>query len=581
MVLSGAHFWRASVFASATLFMRVATIRLTEKTVETTRFILILALSFILIMLWQAWEEDYGKPPAEMIPEQTESMRDDVPITPQDITVTNPEITGVDEEAPSIIKHGKTISVKTDVLHLEIDETGATISLAELVKFPAELNGSEPVQLLYNNTKGVYLVQGGLLSQSEAPTHEDIFVAPKDQYELTGGNDVLNVSLTWESGSGIKVIKTYEFKRGEYLINVRYQVINEGSENWTGRAYGQIQRTSPKKSKVRTVYTFTGAALSTLDKPYEKIKFDDMREKKLKVDTTNGWIAMLQHYFVTAMVPANQEELYHYYTLALEDDRYAIGEITPTKTIAPGSTEKFEQKIYVGPKVQKVLEQIAPHLELTVDYGLLWFIAKPLFWCLQKFHSLTGNWGWAIILVTLMLKIIFYRLSAAGYLSMANMRKVQPRILAIRERYKNDRARLNQAMMDIYKQEKINPLGGCFPILIQIPVFIALYWVLLESVELRHAPFILWIHNLSGPDPYFVLPVLMGISMFVQQKLNPAPMDPVQEKIMMMLPLVFTVFFAFFPAGLVLYWVVNNILSIAQQWLITRKIENAASKSTQ
>lgn len=546
---------------------------------ETTRFILILALSFVLIMLWQAWQKDYGQPPqvtqteqAEQA-EQAEPARDDVPITPQDTIIT-----GTDKQITEK-KRGKTVSVKTDVLHLEIDETGGTISVAELVKFPVKLGETEPVQLLHDNTKGIYLVQGGLLSQTKAPTHEDNFVAAKDQYELTEGNDVLNVPVTWDSGSGIKVVKTYEFKRGEYLVNIRYRVINESNESWTGRAYGQIQRTRPETSKVRTVYTYTGAVLSTPDQPYEKIDFDDMRENKLKADTTNGWIAMIEHYFVTALVPANPQQLYHYYTSALENERYVIGAITPSRTIAPGSTESFEQKIYMGPKIQKDLEQIALHLELTVDYGVLWFIAKPLFWCLQKFHTLTGNWGWAIILVTLMLKILFYRLSAAGYMSMANMRKVQPRILAIRDRYKNDRARLNQAMMDIYKQEKINPLGGCFPILVQIPVFIALYWVLLESVELRQTPFILWIKDLSGPDPFFVLPVLMGLTMVVQQKLNPAPLDPVQEKIMMMLPLVFTVFFAFFPSGLVLYWVVNNILSIAQQWLITRKIENAASKS--
>ena len=538
---------------------------------------MVLALSFVLIMLWQAWQEDYGKPTQDNLPEQaTVTGREDVPITPRDTIITETE-----EQPTAIRKKGKTISVKTDVLDLEIDETGGTISLAKLVKYPLELGGNEPVQLLHDNTEGVYLVQGGLLSQSNAPTHENVFVAPGDRYELKEGNNKLNVSLTWVSDSGVKVIKTYEFRRGEYLINVRYQVINDSIESWTGRAYGQIQRTSPETSRARMIYTYTGAVLSTPEKPYEKIEFDDMRENKLKIDTAGGWIAMLQHYFVTAIVPENREELYHYYTLALDDERYAIGAITPARTISPGATETFEQKIYAGPKIQEDLEQIAPNLELTVDYGVLWFIAKPLFWCLQQFHDLSGNWGWAIILVTLMLKIIFYRLSAAGYLSMANMRKVQPRILAIRERYKNDRARLNQAMMEIYKQEKINPLGGCFPILIQIPVFIALYWVLLESVELRQTPFILWIKDLSGPDPYFVLPVLMGITMIIQQKLNPAPMDPVQEKIMMMLPLVFTVFFAFFPSGLVLYWVVNNILSIAQQWLITRKIEKAASKSTQ
>ena len=285
---------------------------------------------------------------------------------------------------------------------------------------------------------------------------------------------------------------------------------------------------------------------------------------------------MLQHYFVSALIPASREEKNHYYTLAHNDNRYVIGVITPAISVAPNETGVIEQKLYIGPKVQSKLEEIAPGLELTVDYGVLWFLAKPLFWCLEKFHGITGNWGWAIVLVTLMLKLIFFKLSAAGYKSMANMRRVQPRLLAIKDRYKDDRTRLNQAMMDIYKKEKINPLGGCFPILIQIPVFIALYWTLLESVELRQTGFIFWLSDLSAPDQYFVLPLLMGVTMLIQQKLNPAPMDPVQQKVMSILPIVFTVFFAFFPSGLVLYWVVNNVLSIAQQWVITRSIDRAA-----
>ena len=287
---------------------------------------------------------------------------------------------------------------------------------------------------------------------------------------------------------------------------------------------------------------------------------------------------MLQHYFFTALLPGSTQDTYRYYTLNPDKKSYVIGAVTPAVTLSAGVSETFQQRLYFGPKLQKSIEQLADGLELTVDYGIFWFIAKPLYWVLDFIHTYTGNWGWSIVLVTLLLKIIFYRLSAAGYRSMANMRRVQPRLVSIKERYKNDRARLNQAMMDIYKEEKINPLGGCFPILIQIPVFISLYWVLLESVELRQAPFALWINDLSSPDPFFVLPLLMGVTMFVQQKLNPAPMDPVQEKVLQMLPIVFTVFFAFFPSGLVLYWVVNNILSIAQQWMITKNLEKAGLK---
>ncbi len=541
---------------------------------DTTRFILIMALSFVLLMLWQEWEKDYGakKPDIELSQVEKQKRAEDIPdLSLQKVT---PEI----ETKPEEVNEGEKISVTTDVMRLEIDTKGGTISLVELLDYPVTLEEPDiPIRMLYDGPEDIYLVKGGLLSQMAAPTHEDTYIRQQQKYELKEGQDKLLVSMSWVSDSGIEVLKSFEFRRGSYLINVRYDVKNNSGNDWKGSAYGQIQRTNPETSRARMIYTYTGGIISTPENPYEKIGFDDMREEKLAVNSENGWIAMLQHYFVTALVPARPEEKYHYYTLALENERYAIGALAPQKNIASGTNERFEHKLYIGPKIQKDLKKIATNLELTVDYGVLWFIAKPLFWCLEKFYSLTGNWGWAIILVTLMLKILFYHLSAKGYLSMANMRKVQPRLLALRERYKNDRARLNQAMMDIYKKEKINPLGGCFPILVQIPVFIALYWVLLESVELRQAPFILWIKDLSGPDPYFVLPIVMGITMVVQQKLNPAPLDPVQEKIMMILPLVFTVFFAFFPAGLVLYWVVNNILSIAQQWLITRKIEKAAA----
>lgn len=329
------------------------------------------------------------------------------------------------------------------------------------------------------------------------------------------------------------------------------------------------------KGGAKLIYTYGGAVLSSPEQRYEKIDYDDMREEKLSRDVVNGWIAMLQHYFISAIIPASNKETHHFYTNTLPDNRFAVGTITPAVDVPQGNKNTLSYQVYLGPKIQKELAKLADNLELTVDYGVLWFIAKPLFWCLEVFHTVTKNWGWSIILVTLMLKIVFYQLSAAGYRSMAKMRRVQPRLLAIRERFKNDRAKLNQAMMDIYKKEKINPLGGCFPILIQIPVFIALYWVLLESVELRQTPFILWIKDLSAPDPFFVLPLVMGATMLIQQKLNPAPLDPIQEKIMMALPIVFTVFFAFFPSGLVLYWVVNNILSIIQQWMITRKLERS------
>ncbi|MGH8119549.1 MAG: membrane protein insertase YidC, partial [Gammaproteobacteria bacterium] len=474
-----------------------------------------------------------------------------------------------------------------DVFRAHISLRGGGIASLELPGFPVSLHEPDKaVQILNDDAQLFYVVQGGLLSNNQAPTHDAMYTSPHRTYRLETGADVLEAPLTWESGTGITVKKTYRFFPGRYDIAVEYAIRNNSGEAWTGSAYGQLQRTGSEKKITSGVYTYTGAVISSEERRYEKISFDDMRKENLSRNIVNGWAAIIQHYFVAALIPASAAQEQHYYTLFVDKertghntDRFVIGTTTPRITLAPGDAATIQQTMYIGPKIQGVLEKLAPGLELTVDYGWLWFIAKPLFWCLEKFQSLTGNWGLAIVLVTLMLKILFYNLSAAGYRSMARMRKVQPRLLAIRDRYKDDRARLNKAMMDIYKEEKINPLGGCFPILVQIPVFIALYWVLLESIELRQAPLGLWIQDLSDRDPYFVLPVIMGATMLMQQKLNPAPLDPVQEKVMMLLPFVFTVFFAFFPSGLVLYWVVNNILSIAQQWLITRNIERAGLKS--
>ena len=552
---------------------------------DTTRFILIVALSLVILLLWEAWQRDYGQPPVaeERKPETAADAQ------PVDVPRLSPD--EADTPVPTKTEPGrngeKLITVNTDVFRLQIDRQGGSIVHAELLHYPVSLDKpDEPVSLLDTSPQKTHIVQGGLLGDMEVPTHTSRFTSPADEYSLLPGQDALEVALDWAEPGPISVRKIYRLRKGSYLIDVRHELTNKGTGPWSGMAYGQLQRTGVYQGLARTVYTYTGAIISSVEKRYEKIAFDDIREKKLDRKITDGWAAMIEHYFLSAIIPGNSAEDYHYYTLYLDQgssaqgsERFVIGATTPPQSVAPGARAVFDYRFYLGPKLQDELKTIAPGLDLTVDYGALWFIAKPLFWCLKKFHAIAGNWGWAIVLVTLMLKILFYHLSAAGYRSMANMRRIQPRLLALRDRYKNDRARLNQAMMEIYKQEKINPLGGCFPILIQIPVFIALYWVLLESVELRQAEFIGWINDLSGPDPYFVLPVVMGITMFVQQKLNPAPMDPVQEKVMMTLPVVFTVFFAFFPSGLVLYWVVNNILSIAQQWLIMRNLEHAGLKT--
>lgn len=537
------------------------------------------------MMLWQEWQKDYGMPDQQtqdiaQFGEQpvlpTIQKQDDIPVVPAGSSMS---------QAPQQVakalsrKTAKRVTVNTDVFHIEIDLQGAGIRLAELKDYPVAIDKPDQPLLLLGETESMfYVTQGGLLGTASSPTHEDIFSSARHNYSLAEGSNTLEVPLTWVSDQGLKVTKIFVFTRASHLINIRYVIENGGAQTWEGRSYAQINRNDPGGSRRRIIYTYTGAVLSSPDKRYEKISFDDMHDQTLDAEIVNGWVAMIEHYFVTALVPKSTTESYRYYTNTTSDNRNIIGAFTPVTLILSGDTGTIEEQLYIGPKTQKILSEISEGLELTVDYGVLWFIAKPLFWCLTKAHEMTGNWGWSIILVTMLLKILFYRLSAAGYRSMANMRRVQPRIISIKDRYQGDKTRLNQAMMQIYKEEKINPLGGCFPILIQIPVFIALYWVLLESVEMRQASFIFWLNDLSSPDRFYVLPLLMGITMFIQQKLNPAPMDPVQAKVMTVLPIVFTVFFAFFPSGLVLYWVVNNVLSIAQQWLISRNLERAGLK---
>lgn len=553
--------------------------RIKNTNMDNLRFILVVSLSLVMLMLWQEWGKDYGSPVSQeetTVMENGERRPVDVPVAPVS-TKTKQSVFNLDVDSSTPISDEEHIVVKTDLYQINIGKKGGGVDKLELLKFPVALETPDIPTLLLNNTSPLfYVAQGGLLSENGGPTHEATFTTSSDNYVLGETDSSLIVPLVWESEEGLKVTKTYEFNRNSYLVNIKYEIENKSAEPWVGHAYSQLQRTDPGRES-RILYTYTGAVVSSPEQRYEKLSFDDMEDEKLSVDITNGWVAMLQHYFVSALVPASREEQNHYYTLATDSNRYVIGAITPAITVAANTAGVIEQKLYMGPKIQSKLEEIAPGLELTVDYGVLWFLAKPLFWCLDKFHGITGNWGWAIVLVTLMLKLIFFKLSATGYKSMANMRRVQPRLMAIKDRYKDDRTRLNQAMMDIYKKEKINPLGGCFPILIQIPVFIALYWTLLESVELRQTGFIFWLTDLSAPDRFYVLPLLMGATMLIQQKLNPAPMDPVQQKVMSILPVVFTVFFAFFPSGLVLYWVVNNTLSIAQQWVITRSIEREAT----
>ncbi|MBT8423224.1 MAG: membrane protein insertase YidC [Gammaproteobacteria bacterium] len=466
------------------------------------------------------------------------------------------------------------IVVETDVLRIEISRVGGALVRAELLKYPIDkTNPDNPVVLLNETPLTRYTLDSGLIdTERGGPTHEAILTAPADRYELSSDSDTLSVPLTW-SANGVEVTKTYTFKRGRYDIDLNYAVINRSAVDWNALSYVRISRVHipPDRSMFDVdSYSFIGPVYYDTEK-YEKLDPEDLADEPLDVTVKGGWIASLQHHFVSAVVPV-ADRAFRY------DAGFSNGTVvvrasgTEWRTISAGAQGNFSAKLFVGPKNQENLEDTADGLALTVDYGILAILARPLFWLLQQVHNFVGNWGWSIIIVTFLIKLAFYKLTEASGRSMAKMRKLQPRLKALQERYKDDRQQLSQQMMELYKREKVNPAAGCLPMLIQIPFFIAFYWVLLESVEMRQAPFALWITDLSSKDPYFVLPLLMGAAMFIQQKLNPAPPDPVQAKVMMFLPVMFTAFFAFFPSGLVLYWLTNSVLSVLQQWNINRKM---------
>ncbi|MCG8036938.1 MAG: membrane protein insertase YidC [Candidatus Thiodiazotropha taylori] len=557
---------------------------------DNLRLILFFTLAFLGLLIYQAWQQDYGVP-AQLAAEQAAKQNGDL-ATPQSGEDSGVPTAAVKADLPQAASgsavpgeqqsalNGQVIHVVTDLLKLEISTQGGTVQRADLLQYFESLDTPDlKVELLSPSGSDLYIAQSGLIGseKGEAPSHEAIYQAEQTNYAMGENQDQLIIPMVWKSDSGVTVTKQFTLNRGSYLIGVDYLIENQSGESWAARDYGQLQRVEPDgDGSGFTTYTYTGGVYYNPKDKYEKVDFDDMASKKLDIDTDRGWLAMIEHYFLSAWIPP-KDQVEHYYTNALSGGKYLLGSYSPSITVENGQTQQISRQLYVGPKLQDQLEVIAEGLELTVDYGWLTVIAKPIFWLLKTIHNMVGNWGWAIILLTILIKLVFYKLSETSYKSMANMRKFTPRVQALKDRYGDDKQRFQQAMMELYKTEKINPLGGCLPILVQIPVFIALYWVLLESVELRHAPWILWIESLSEKDPYFILPLIMGVSMFVQQKLNPAPPDPMQAKIMMSLPFVFTIFFAFFPAGLVLYWVVNNLISIAQQWYITRQIENAAT----
>ena len=466
---------------------------------------------------------------------------------------------------------GEKIVIKTDVFNLTFDTKGAQLVNATLLNHPDADDSTKPVSLLETGTQRTYIAQTGVVGAPDAPNHRTVFQWVKGPTELKEGQNNLVVKFEATNGD-VKVVETYTLNRGDYNIAVNHAVTNAGSTVLTPSVYLQLTRDSSKAPGESRFYsTFTGPAVFNQESKYKKVSFSDI--DKGVVDYTkssaDGWVAMVQHYFVSAFVPQSGTPL-EFYTRKVSDNLYSVGVLSRLKELAPGQTEQLLSHLYVGPQAQRNLETVAPGLELVRDYGWLAIFAKPLFWLLEHLNGLVGNWGWAIVLLTIIVKGAFFPLSAASYKSMAKMRLLTPRLTRLREQYGDDKMKLNQAMMELYKTEKINPLGGCLPVVVQIPVFIALYWTLLASVEMRNAPWLGWVHDLAQPDPFFILPVVMAITMFVQTKLNPTPPDPMQAKVMMVMPLVFSFMFLFFPAGLVLYWVINNMLSISQQWYITR-----------
>jgi len=551
---------------------------------DTQRLILFAAFMLVSMSLWQTWQLQIN-PPATTNATQPSSTastnqvaKNDMPAVP---VSTQADVNAAAPAIASNIKTGQRIQVKTDVYDIEIDTTGGDIRRVGLLNYPVDVNEDPNPVILMDDKSGLFFIsQTGLLSTSGetqyAPDHNITYSSEKTHYEL-GNQGELKVPLQWTSDDGqFTLIKTYSFFPASYEIKVEHSINNNSQVPWTGHLYRQLQRTNLEQQSM-FLQTYTGAMISKEVDGFEKIDFPEMLEANMSRSNTGGWISMIQHHFMGAWIPP-QDSKENYYTRVTEkntaDPHYIVGTISSAKQINPNQSLSLHDSLFIGPKLQAQINTLAPGLDSTVDYGFLSVIAHPIYWLLDKIQGIVKNWGWSIIILTIIIKAIFYKLSEASYKSMAHMRKVTPRLKALQEQYKDNSAEKNKAMMELYKKEKINPLGGCLPILVQIPVFISLYWVLLESVEMRQADFMFWLNNLSAPDPYYILPLIMGVSMFVQQKLNPAPMDPVQAKVMMMLPIVFTVFFAFFPSGLVLYWVVNNLLSISQQWYITRQIEN-------
>lgn len=549
---------------------------------DNQRLILLLVFLFSLFMLWDGWQRQNQPQPATVKDQASQQQANpsassgSTPIPTTSLAVP-PAASSTSVPLPTqvaVARPGAKALVKTDVFVAEISALGGDIVRLELPQHKATEDISKPFVLMETEKDRIYQVQTGLIGEG-LPTHKTEFRMESGTYEMQPGTNKLELRLEAPEANGIGVTKIITFSRGNYQIEVAYEIVNRGQNPLASHAYFQLARDGKvPEASMTNIATFTGPAIYTDEGKFQKVEFVDVDKGKARYvqKANNGWLAMVQHYFVAGWTPQGKDER-EFFVRKVADNLFSAGIILPVAAVPPGQTGRVSVPLYAGPQEQARLEKIAPGFDLVVDYGWLTVIAAPIYWLLELIHRLVGNWGWSIILLTVLIKAIFFPLSAASYRSMAKMKVVTPKLMKIKEQFAADRNRMNQEMMELYRKEKINPLGGCLPILVQIPVFIALYWVLLGSVEMRHAPWIFWINDLSSKDPYYVLPIIMGVSMVVQTRLNPTPPDPIQAKVMMAMPIVFTFMFLWFPSGLVLYWTINNILSIAQQWQITRLIE--------
>ena len=547
--------------------------------------LLLAAMAAVVIMLIMRWDDfEQSRPQAEPAVATSNSSGSAIPGAPDASAGDVPTLASADDQSPSepAAPSQQSITVVTDSLEVSINTLGGDITRVALPRHYAHIDTpDQPFVLIHSNTNKTYSVQSGLVGQNgtDSAKGRPTFTSDASHYELPEGQDALAVDLTFAQ-DGATITKRFTFHRGEYRVDVDYLINNTSDTPWQASVYGQIKRDShePDSDTGIGMKPFVGAALTTNDERYKKFDFDDLQEKTFTTQTEGGWVSMVQHYFISAWIPNAESQNNFFLRQQGNNDIYLLGFTSEAVTVPANSQGKIHSQFYAGPKDTTKLEEIAPYLDLTVDYGWLWWMAKPLFSVLDYIHSLIGNWGLSIIALTIIIKAIFFKLSATSYRSMARMRKLAPKMKELKERYGDDRQKMSQETMKLYKTEKVNPLGGCLPMLVQMPVFLALYWVLMESVELRHTPF-LWIPDLSVKDPIFVLPLLMGFTMWLTMRLSPTPPDPMQAKIMQFMPVVFTAMFLWFPAGLVLYWVTNNTLSFLQQMYITKQIEKADAAS--